>query len=284
VTLGPDDLVLCAGTLAAAPLEARIPAAAAAGFTGVSLFLDDVARFRSGGGSDADLRGLLEDHGLAVAELDPLMSWVPGAGLAGGASPEGEGFFRHGEAEFFAAADALGARSVNAVVFAARPVPEDALVEAFARLCDRAAEHGLLVHLEFLPFCQVRDADSALAIVEAAGRENGGITFDVWHHFRGGGKPDAAYRVAPRVLSVQLDDAPAQAEPDPTQETLHRRLLPGEGAAGVVELIRALDRGGCRAPLGVEVFSDELAKLPPAEAARRAGEAARRVIAQARGR
>jgi sugar phosphate isomerase/epimerase len=92
VALGPDDLVLCTGTLAAVSLEERIPAAAAAGFTGVSPFLDDVDRFRAAGGADADLRGMLADHGLAVAELDPLMSWVPGAGLAAGAAPEGEAF------------------------------------------------------------------------------------------------------------------------------------------------------------------------------------------------
>ena len=40
---------------------------------------------------------------------------------------------------------------------------------------------------------------------------------------------------------------------------------------------------GCRAPVGVEVFSSELQQLPAREAARRAADATRAVLAQARG-
>ena len=40
--LGPDDLVLCAGTLGSAPLREKIEAAADAGFRGVSLYPADL--------------------------------------------------------------------------------------------------------------------------------------------------------------------------------------------------------------------------------------------------
>ena len=75
--LGPEDLVLCAGTLGGASFRDRVEAAAEAGFSAISLFLGDYQRARAEGLSDADMRKLLADHGLAVAELDPLMSWVP---------------------------------------------------------------------------------------------------------------------------------------------------------------------------------------------------------------
>ena len=272
--------MLCAGTLGRVGLAERAKAAAAAGFRGVSLFLSDLDGARAAGLSDTDIRALLDDHGLLVAELDPLLSWVPGSGVAIG---EGAGFAGYAEPDFLAAADAFGARSINAALFATEPVPHDALVEGFAGLCDRAGEHGLLVHLEFMPFSQVRSADDALAIAERAGRPNGGVMFDVWHHFRGGGSDESLRRVAPRVLGIQLDDAPAEAEANLVDETLHRRLLPGEGDAGVANLIRILDAGGCQAPLGVEVFQDGLNDLPPAEVAQRVAEAARAVIAEARG-
>jgi len=281
MALGPEDLVLCAGTLARVPLRERVAIAAGAGFGGISLFLDDLAGARRSGLSDADLRALLDDHGLQVAELDPLMRWVPES-EEGRATAEGEGFLRWGEQDFYDAAEAVGARSINAVLFARRPVAESRLIEAFAGLCDRAREHGLLVHLEFMPFSQVRDVASALSVAEQAGRSNGGVMFDVWHHYRGGGSAEAMRRAAPRVLGIQLDDAPAQAESNPVEETLHRRLLPGEGDAGVAELIRILDVGGCRAPLGVEVFCDDLASLPAAEVAQRCADATRRVVAEAR--
>jgi sugar phosphate isomerase/epimerase len=283
MALGPDDLVLCAGTLARVPLRERVEIAAATGFRGISLFLDDLEGARRSGLSDADLRALLEANGLQVAELDPLMHWIPEPGDAR-ATAEGKGFLRWGEEDFYDAAAAVDARSINAVLFASRPVEEGRLVESFAALCDRARECSLLVHLEFMPFSQVSDVSSALSIVEAAGRSNGGVMFDVWHHFRGGGSAEALARAAPRVLGIQLDDAPAQAESNVVDETLHRRLLPGEGDADVAEQIRILDAGGCRAPLGVEVFCDDLATLAPIEVAQRCAEATRRVVAEARAR
>ena len=275
--LGPDDLVMCAGTLASTPLPERIAVSAEAGFRGVSLFLDDLERARADGHSDADLRAMLGDRGLEVAELDPLLSWAPGT------EPGGSGFDRWGEDDFYAAADALGARSINAVLFAPGPFSEEGLVDAFGALCERALQRDLLVHLEFMPFSHVRSIDAALSIVEKAGQANGGIMFDVWHHLRGGGSADSLRRAAARVTAIQLDDAPRQAEKNLIDETLHRRLLPGEGDAGVADLMRILDDGGCRAPVGVEVFSDELASRPAADVAREVGDATRRVLSAARG-
>ena len=63
---------------------------------------------------------------------------------------------------------------------------------------------------------------------------------------------------------------------------MHRRLLPGEGGADTLGQLRALRRGGCSAPLGVEVFSDVLNALPPTDAARRCYEATRRLLEEAR--
>ena len=85
---------------------------------------------------------------------------------------------RWGEDDMYRVSDALGARSINAALFDPVPVSHDALVESFAALCDRAAGHGLLVSLEFMPFSQVASIEAALAIVEVADRPNGGILVD----------------------------------------------------------------------------------------------------------
>jgi sugar phosphate isomerase/epimerase len=63
---------------------------------------------------------------------------------------------------------------------------------------------------------------------------------------------------------------------------MHRRLLPGDGDGDVAGFVRLLDEIGAKAPIGVEVISDELAALAPEEAARRAGSATRAVLARAR--
>src|SRR5262249_61387056 len=60
--------------------------------------------------------------------------------------------------------------------------------ESCARLCDRAREHGLLVHLEFLPWAGIPDLAMACEIVRGAARPNGGLLVDSWHLFRSGGE------------------------------------------------------------------------------------------------
>ena len=281
--LGPDDLVLCAATLSAVPLGERIEAAAEAGFTGLSLFADDYERARADGHSDHDLRARLADRGLSIGELDPLLTWVPGAELGSGANEQGTAFFRYGEGDFYRIADAIGARSINAVLFADQEIPRDDLAEAFAGLCDRANERGLLVHLEFMPFTQVRDARAALEITSLADRPNGGIMLDTWHHYRGGANAESLAGLAiDRVLAVQISDAPREAEPDVLEETMHRRRVPGEGDADLAAVLAVLAKGGAPAPMGVEIFSDALAALPAKEAAQRVARATRALLEQAR--
>jgi sugar phosphate isomerase/epimerase len=284
MALGPRDLVLCSGTLPRHTTFAdRIDAAVAGGFSAISLWGRDYWGARREGHSDADIRAQLADHDLAVAELDPAWWWTPGSFDAESlASIDDMEVFCYGEKEMFAIADAVGARSVNAVdVLGGRWSVDDA-AEAFAALCVRAAEHDLLVHLEFLPWSRIAGIATAWEIVHRADRPNGGVAVDAWHWFRG--TPDEkVLRSIPgnRILAIQLDDAPAEPEANLMSATLHDRMLPGDGQLDVARLLVALRAIGAVAPIGVEVFSDELHALGPHEAARRAGAATRRLVAQA---
>jgi sugar phosphate isomerase/epimerase len=284
--LGADDLVLCAGTLPReTPWNERLTAAASAGFAALSLWGRDYAAARRDGWTDADLRAQLDDHGLAIAELDPAWWWTPGdVDVASLVAIDTMDVFRHAEAEIFAIADAIGARSINAVDVLGGTWGVDDATEAFAELCDRAAEHGLVAHLEFLPWSRIPDLATAWEVVRGADRPNGGVAIDAWHWFRSSVPPDVAtLRTIPgaKVLAVQLDDAPAEAEANLMSATLHERRLPGDGSIDLVVLLGALHDIGCEAPIGVEVFSDALHALGPAESAQRAAEATRAVLARA---
>ena len=274
--LGPDDLVLCSGTLGKASLAEKCAAAVAGGFRALTLWPDDVARARSAGLGFAHVKRLLSDHGLVVADLDPLLRWLPGETIPPGIAAATE-------PEFYAIAEALGARSLNVAQGFGTHVELDRAAEALAGVCDRAREHGLLVTLEYLPWSGIPDAATALAIVERTGRANATLMIDTWHTFRGP-TDDAQLRALPgaRVGSVQLNDAPAAPSENLVAETMQARLLPGEGAIPLVRWLRILDAIGSRAPLGVEVFSKTLDALPPVEVGRRCGAAARAVLAAAR--
>jgi len=282
MTLGPDDLVLCSGTLAReASFRQRVDAAVAGGFSAISLWGRDYARARREGLEDADLRALLADHGLAVAELDLAWWWLPGASEVHiPAALDTEELFAFDEAQLFRIAHAVGARSLNAIdVFGGEWAVDDAAA-AFAGLCDRAAEHGLLVHIEFLPWSRIPNVSAAWEIVRLADRPNGGVLVDAWHYFRSGGDA-AGLRAVPgqRVIGLQLDDGPSAPEADLPTASLHDRALPGAGDLDLVDLLGSLRDIGAVAPIGVEVFSDELHALDPVEAGRRAGAATRELLA-----
>ena len=158
----------------------------------------------------------------------------------------------------------------------------EAAIEGFARACDVAARHGVLLHLEFLPWAGIPDLASAWEIVRGADRPNGGLLIDSWHFFRSDSTFAELLEIpGDRILYVQLDDGPNDAESDLAEETQHRRLLPGDGAFDLVGLLGALEAIGSVGPIGVEVFSDELVGLPIDDVAERAGDSTRNVLAAA---
>lgn len=278
--MGPDDLVLCSGTLRRPlPFAERLDAAADAGFTAVSLWGRDVAAAEAEGLGYADMRAMLADHGLAVAEMDPAWWWLPGAAdIHIPPEVDSEDVFRFGESELFAMAGELGARSVNAVDVFGGAWDTDGAAEAFAGLCIRAAEHNLLVHLEWLPWSKIPDLATALAVVDRAGQPNGGLNIDAWHVVRSGTALDDLGRIpGHRILGIQLCDGPLAPEDNLIEATLHRRRLPGEGQFDMDSIVASLVATGTTAPWGIEVFSDELHELPADDAARAAGRALRAV-------
>jgi sugar phosphate isomerase/epimerase len=148
-------------------------------------------------------------------------------------------------------------------------------------LCDRAAEHGLLVAIEFMPWTGIPDAATAGAIARDAGRRNGGINADTWHHFRGAADDAALREHAARIFMIQLDDADAPVG-EPFEDTILRRRYPGEGSFDVAGFVALLDDAGVDVPLSVEVLNPDHWALPVAEAARRAYDATRQVVDAAR--
>ena len=279
----PNELVLCAGTVLHAPsLEAKLDAAAAAGCPLVSLWYSDYASARAAGHSDADIRAMIADHGVAVNETEVLAGWAPVTESRSTDDAVLASLLNLDERDVFAMATAVGARSVTAVELLGAPVDIDGAAEAFASLCDRAGEHGLVVNLEFMPFSGIPDLTTGYRIVREAGRSNGGLDIDAWHFHRSGSTLDQLAAIPGEMVTlVQLSDAPLEAPPDIRMETGTARLLPGEGGIDLAGILRTLRQIGCDAPIGVEVFSTELYSKTPAEAACLAVDALRAIIDRA---
>jgi sugar phosphate isomerase/epimerase len=281
--LGPDDLILSHFSLGRfRPFEERVRAAAEAGFAAMGLYVGDYERLRAEGARDADLRAVLDDHGLRVVEIEALRGWSA-AGKAGKAGKAERDAYLKAEHKTFAMSDALGPGHHVQVVGPYAGTLDDA-AEAFAALCDRAAEHGLAAAIEFLPeMTNIPDAATAMRIVTAAGRANGGICLDSWHHFRGANDDDMLRAIPPeRIFAVQFDDGPRQrVDPDYYTDCTRYRDVPGDGDFDLTGFLRLLNDMGVRLPLSVEVMSVDLQEQTATEIARRLAGATRAVMAAA---
>lgn len=282
---GEGQLILCAGTLAGIEcgFEERVIAARLGGFDAISLFPVHYLNAREVEGlSDQDMRRILDDNGIWVADLDALLDWVPGheyhyAGLKNTDWPE---------SLFYRIHDAIGVRSINVVWpdKANANAPDISLFsDSFGALADRAAAHGVMTHLEGLPWSNIPCVATAAEIVRQANHPNAGIIIDSWHYHRLNPDEAALLSLPPeKYFAIQINDAPATAESDLDAEANQRRLLPGEGDLKLSHMIQLLDQHGVTAPIGVEVYSTDLWKLPATEIAKRAGAAARKLLAEAR--
>jgi len=287
MALGPDDLVSSHFTLTGSqPMTAprfafaeRAAAAAGAGFAGIGVLGEDYLAETEQGLTDADAAAILADHGLELAEVEFVFDWS-----AGDDEPERQQNGRQLEDHVWAVADTFGPRvvSVGELVPAEMLPPFDVVAERFGALCDRAAAHGLLVALEFMPFCGIPDIATGRALVEAVDRPNAGLNVDSYHYFRGNPDPDVLRAVGDRAFMIQLDDADAELVGELFEDTMLRRRYPGEGSFDLVEFLRILDEAGASCPKSVEILSTDNQGLAVEESARRAHDATRAVVDAAR--
>jgi sugar phosphate isomerase/epimerase len=279
--LGTYDLVLSHLTVPRVGFEERVAAAAGAGFAGIGLNFGGWKRLRREGWTVAALADVLDRHDQLLVEIEFLQAWGGPPALADRAAEE--------EALAFELAEGLGARHLQLGgpfqgTVDGFDADVDRLAEALAGVCDRAAEHGLLVSLEYLPeMTTVGSVSDAVEVVTRADRPNGGVCVDSWHHERGPDTLDVLAAIdGARIASVQIDDGSAtRTEADYQTDTSTNRLAPGDGDFDLVGMLRTLSTLGVDAPLGVEVISPTIAARPTAVIAERLAAGCRRVLAEA---
>jgi sugar phosphate isomerase/epimerase len=239
-------------------LRDRCAQAARVGFSGIGIWhadLEHVLETRT----LADVAALLDEYGLRYLELEFLWEWF--------LDPSDE---RRQESDrlrtfLWEAAAALPAHHVKVGNIPGTPCEIPRLTEAYAELCADAAEHhDARIVYEFMPpDVNVQTLEAALAIVEGADAPNGGLAIDTWHMAKLGIEPDALRSVPARHLGwVELSDGRWENMPDPVDETINHRELPGEGEFPILEYVAAVRDAGYDGPWGIEVLSENLRSLP----------------------
>lgn len=257
-----SEIGMCTATLLTDPMRCEgdtfstcVRASAAAGFTSVALWPFHAASL----GFDASA-SLIHDLGLRVGAVEAAFRWVEG---------DNEGVRAEANA-LLDVADRFECRQVMACTMETT-IDADLALEGFAALCKLAAQRGVRVALEFLPWSAVPTIAAAWAIVRDCTAANAGLVIDTWHWTRQPGGPDVAtLRAVPghQIHYLQVcDTAPNPTAPGSLREAMTDRRLPGTGTTDFTTLSRVLEAIGAQPYVAAEVFNTQLAALGPTEMA-----------------
>ena len=275
-TTAGTALPLAGQSLSPIPVAERIAATAAGGWQGFGLVHADLEAFLVDH-TLADLRLMLADNGITHVELELIEHWW----ASDERRPESDRVRR----ELFAAAEALGAQTIKVgPETGGHPVDPTTFAEAFDALATEAAAHGTRIAYEFLPFATHGPSlEAGIELVTQVANPAGGLCIDIWHVAR----PGTDYAVIAEslpgeyVFSVELNDAAPETIGTLFEDTIHRRLLPGDGSFDVPAFINAVRATGFDGPWGVEILSDHHRTLPLTEGLAAAREATLACFAEA---
>jgi sugar phosphate isomerase/epimerase len=261
--LGRADLVLSHYSLPrGTPLPERAAAAAAAGFAGIGWHVADYVAMRCGGGTDDEVREILDTHGIVLHEVDALA-----LDRLGNLDPA------------IRLATTFGAHHLQ--VQGNRPGTVGEAAHVIADIADRVAPAGVNVAIEFLGCNNIATAADAFELADRSRRPNVGVQVDVWHHVRGA-NDWALLRALPleRIMSVQIDDGPIEpVDTDYLTDTVHHRRVPGAGEFDLQRFLSIVHPPGSTLPLSLEVIDDDLLAFSPFDAARRIADSTRHALA-----
>lgn len=279
-----DRLVLSHFTLPRHhPLDDRIRVAGVAGYAGIGLFAGQYGQLLASGWSPGRVHDLLDEACVVLDQVEVLSGW--------GAATPSDGYWQF-EQLVWNMVDEFGASYVQTIGPYEGSVADAA--DRFGALCDRAADHGATVGLEFLPFTNIVDADQAVAIVEAADRPNGGVCLDIWHHARGADDLEMLRRLPPElIVRVQMNDGPKVPKIDDYKDDCLRfRVPPGTGQFDVDAVVavvldaadarRAADPQAPPLTWDLEVPNEEAHRGSSLDHARACAAGLREVIARVR--
>ncbi|MDD3352060.1 TIM barrel protein [Zoogloea sp.] len=238
----------------------RAEAAARAGYTGIGIKQADLRRTLASHGIQG-LRAILAGNGLCHLELEALFDWC-----ADGEARQRSDMDRH---LLLATAAELGAHRIKAAGdFGGADWSVERMHDAFQVLARQAREVGTTVTLEPIPFSNIPDLETALAILGTSAGQGGGLMLDSWHVTRGQMDFARIAALPPGTIGgAELDDGTLETVGSPIADTLDRRRLCGEGEFDLAGFIAAVRASGYQGPWGVEIISVEQRARPLQEAA-----------------
>jgi 4-hydroxyphenylpyruvate dioxygenase len=242
-------------------LEAKLAAAARAGFRSIEIFENDLTFFS---GRPRDVRSMAENLGLEIIAFQPMRDFE------GMPEPQRTRNFERARRKFDLMEE-LGASLLcvcsnvadNAIGDPARAA------EDLGALADIALQRGFRVGYEALAWGKyVHDWMQAYDIVQRANRPNLGVVLDSFHICARKNPIAPLADIKPEHIAlVQLADAPGIVM-DVMSLSRHHRCFPAQGDFPLTDYLEAILKTGYRGPISLEIFNDQFRGAPATVIAR----------------
>lgn len=230
-------------------LREKLEAIAAARFTGVEIFENDLLSFN---GSPKEARKIIADLGLKTITFQPFRDFE------GMPEPQRTRVFARAERKF----DVMQELDCDLLMVCSNVSPDaiggiERAAADFHELGEMAAKRGMRVGFEALAWGRhINDYRDAWEVVRQADHPAVGLVLDSFHTLARG-TDLKALRAVPkdRIFLVQIADAP-KLEMDYLSWSRHYRCFPGQGELPVQDFMVALQATGYDDLLSLEIFND----------------------------
>jgi 2-keto-myo-inositol isomerase len=252
----------------------KIAFAAAAGFSAVELWNDDLIAFEAQGGSLREVNRRLTDANLKVPSVIALSGWM-----------------QNGDRQKWPALPELRRRMEQAAFLGAphivaSPIPDSATVDigqaaaSYHELLELGEEIGVSPSMGFLGFFRnVYQLEQAVAIARQANHPAASIVLDPFHLYRGGSGFGGIKNLGDTRISIcHFNDSPAA--PPQFEQLDADRVYPGDGILPLDRFLLDLASLGYNGCLSVELFNPTYWHFDLREVAQTAYEKAASIVAR----
>ena len=248
----PWPITLNSSTIRPTPLKDKIRIAAETGYDGIELWVNELEKHESEGGSLKDLAAEIRGRGLFVPNVIGLWDCMP---------MEEEAWKKSLEATRNRMRLASGVGSQHVAAIPAPDRPDFDLKVGASRYRDLLKigrdEFNIIVACEFVGFMKgVYRLGQGTAIALDADDRDAGLVADTFPLYRGGSGFEGIRHLAGHFIAVfHWNDVPA--EPPREQLGDEHRIYPGDGILPLKQTLKHLREIDYRGPLSLEMFNRE---------------------------
>jgi 2-keto-myo-inositol isomerase len=246
------------------PVQEQLQIAAEAGYDSVELWVRDIDRYLSSGGTTQELRKQIADLGLGVDSAIAFGQWIV----------DDAELRRQGLEQCkrdMTVIRELGGQRIAAPPSGATREPAldlNAAAQRYHALLEVGNEVGVIPQIELWGFSKnISTLAEVLYVAAATNHPEACILLDVYHMYKGGSDFSNIGLVPGRKLHcLHMNDYPAE----PPREAIadEHRVYPGDGTAPMTHILRNLIAGGFAGTLSLELFNRSYWQQPPAEVAK----------------